>query len=205
MTSSVSPPSRPTGRGIDPHVPPQPSQDPREFRLKVEWELLTELVRLNPTRLSSPARRDTSMSVTLCATPAMSLEYPADREPLLEHRLLLEFPRFHPAMPMEAYLSRPIFHPNVHPETGFVCLWERHRTTSTVEHAIHKTVAILGWRLMNKEALHRMQPEAWQLLDDTAQCESLRKALCAEPLLGIGHDAGFIIERPSCPRRSRLS
>ncbi len=97
---------------------------------------------------------------------------------------------------MELYLEAPMRHPNIHPITGFVCLWEQHRVSYTVEHAIHRAAAILGWRLLNPDPRHVMQPDA--LLPE-------EPALPAAPVLqGIEHPAAFF-DPPATPRRRRLS
>ena len=61
---------------------------------------------------------------------------------------------------MELFLRIPVVHPNVSPETGFVCVWDRHRVSHTVELALHRLVAMLAGILWNGDAPHVMQPQA---------------------------------------------
>ena len=172
---------------------------PFERRLREEWVLLAELAARNPERLTDMAADDTTFWVTLRATPARSLEgeLVIDR-----HRLRLEYPRFFPALPLELYLETPVFHPNVHPLTGFVCLWDRHRTSHTVEHALHKTAAMLGWKLLNGEPRHTMQPAALALAPEDR--EALARKLDAAPLAGVRGFEPYPQTAPSSIRR-RLS
>ena len=165
-------------------------------RLRAEWCLLEQLAALNPSRLIEPRWLDSAFEVTLLQTPALQ---PASPELLAEHRVRVVYPRFFPAVPLELYLAEPVVHPNVHPLTGFVCLWDRHRVSNTVEHALHKTVAMLGWGLLNAEAHHVMQPEAL-LLDR----EGLTERLATAPLVGVEHMADVVLET-NAPRRRRLS
>ncbi len=109
------------------------------------------------------------------------------------HAVRLEFPVHFPAVPLEMFLEVPVVHPNIHPETGFVCLWERHRVSHTVEHAMHRLVAMLAGELQNAEAPHVMQPEA--LLR--------RHRSAAMPLLGVEYEA-FLPEARSAVRKRRL-
>lgn len=188
---------------LHPPNSPQLLSDPRITRLQSEWDLLLKLVERNPARLTAPRRRDTEIFVTLLATPAQPLGN-SQTHPQSEHRLRVVFPRFYPAMPLEAYLEVPMLHPNIHPENGFICLWDRHRPTNTIEHALHKTVAILGWRLLNREAMHIMQPEAIPPL--AAELTKLETRLSSEPLQGIEHQPlAAPPERQNTPRRHRLS
>ena len=180
-------------------VPQAPGSTPFERRLREEWALLAELAAHNPDRLTDLAADDTTFWVTLHATPALSLE---GESILDQHRLRLDYPRFFPALPLELSLETPVFHPNVHALTGFVCLWDRHRTSNTVEHALHKTVAMLGWKLLNSEPRHTMQPAALALAP--ADRETIASKLEAAPLTGV---RGFEPYPPAAPAsmRRRLS
>ena len=131
------------------------ASSPLERRLRNEWRLLQHLQALNPERLADIHAEDCTFYVTLLETPALAL--PDGVDVLRQHRLRIDFPRYFPAVPMEAFLSVPVKHPNIHPESGFVCLWDTHRVSNTVEHALLKVEAMLGWRLLNLEARHRMQ------------------------------------------------
>ncbi len=195
--SSVSRPSPPTA---DP-----PASSALLRRLTAEWHLLERLAERNPGRLTSLAASDLAFHLTLRGTPAFRLPTAAGEsaaEILFDHRICIDFPYFFPAAPMELSLRTPVAHPNVHPETGFVCLWDTHRVSNTVEHALHKTVAILGWRLFNAEAVHVMQPDALQRLRGLAP--RVPEALAAPPLLGVAHDSAPAFTLKPSPRR-RLS
>ena len=112
------------------------SNSPLERRLEAEWDLLQRLVDRNPGRLTALTADDLCFRLRLLGTPGFLL---AEEEHVAaEHEVVLVFPRFFPAAPLECYLRTPVQHPNIHPETGFVCLWDRHRASNTVEHALHK-------------------------------------------------------------------
>lgn len=115
--------------------------------------MLEKLAEKNPGRLTELAAEDLCVRVTLRGTPAFSLTGTI----VSDHPLRIDFPAFFPAAPMELSLDEPVQHPNVHPETGFVCLWDRHRASNTMEHALHKTVAILGWQLWNGDPLSTLR------------------------------------------------
>jgi len=72
----------------------------------------------------------------------------------------LRFPRFFPAVPIEATLTLPVFHPNVDSRSGFVCLWTRTSPGDTVMEALRRLQRIVAWAAVNNEAEHVMQPEA---------------------------------------------
>lgn len=176
-------------------------------RLRAEWARLCDLVHLNPGRLANPSAVDTTFSVTLTNTPALPLtasaavaDSEADLpwpEPVRTHPLRIVFPRFFPTVPMELYLEHPMRHPNIHPVTGFVCLWEAHRVSYTLEHALHRAAAILGWRLLNPDPRHVMQPGL--------QAPQGMPALLQAPVLrGLDHSAS-LLPPTSKLRRRRLS
>jgi ubiquitin-protein ligase len=181
------------------------SRSSSEVRMAAEWATLEELVRRNPGRLTHPTRRDTVFSLSIVDTPALRLDASGTYRHSVEHDLRIHFPRHFPALPMEAYLVHPIFHPNAHPETGFLCLWDRHVTTNTVEHAVHKTVAMLAWRLLTTTPLHVMQPEAMSVCGDRVQLAAMRASLDAPPLHGNDHHDGYVFLEPRGSRRRRLS
>ncbi len=179
----ASPPSRPTAS-------PEPAGLPMERRLAAEWDLLQQLAAGNPRRLAHLSGEDLCFRLRLLETPGLvSAQHAASGSEriLTEHDMRIVFPRFFPAVPLELYLDRPVHHPNIHPETGFACLWDRHRVSHTVEHAVHKLAAMLGWRLWNREAVHVMQPDALQRIEHAEP--TLRAALAAAPLLGVLREA----------------
>ena len=164
-----------------------------ERRLRAEWDTLQQLALLNPSRLTHLAAADTTFTLVLHGPPVTLAQGTFVQQ---EHALRIVFPVHFPAAPMELYLNQPVLHPNVHPETGFVCLWEKHRVSYTVEHALHRTVAMLAGRLFNPDAPHVMQPDALKLYPrGSANAEML--------LLGIDHsecEPVFLRQ----PRRRRL-
>ena len=180
--------------------------DPRERRLPTERALLAALIAANPARLHDPHWQDASVSLTLTETPALPVSsHPGqlDEKIAREHRLRIRYPLFFPSLPMELYLEHAVVHPNIHPETGFVCLWAAHRATHTIEHALHKLVAMLGWRLANGAPEHVMQPEAWLRMQDPAEAPRVRLLLQAGELAGVAHAHSF--HAPPAALRRRLS
>ena len=200
--SSASPRSQPTANL-------ELTASPLERRLGSEWDLLRRLADRNPHRLVDLAAEDLTFRLRLLGTPGLPLKrdhITGEERAVSEHEVVLTFPRFFPAAPLELYLTTPMQHPNIHPETGFVCLWDRHRVSHTVEHALHKLVAMLGWMLYNRAAVHVMQPEALARMDQSGV--AISASLTAPPLLGVVHDdlspARAMAERDHAPRR-RLS
>ncbi|MGH9450170.1 MAG: hypothetical protein ACRD11_06455 [Terriglobia bacterium] len=76
------------------------------------------------------------------------------------HEAEISFPRFFPDAPIEMRLLAPVFHPNIDPVNGFVCLWDRFSCGDTVAEALRRLQQIIAWKLFNLEARHLMQPEA---------------------------------------------
>jgi ubiquitin-protein ligase len=177
-----------------------------ERRLQAEWDLLQTLAQLNPGRLTEVSAEDRLFRFTLRETPAW-LAHTTHDKPVAIHRLRVFYPSYFPAVPLEIYVEAAFRHPNVHPDTGFVCVWERHRTDYTVEHAIHKVVAMMSGLLYNREALHVMQPEALFWIEQ--QKIQNPRPMQVKPLIGIAHDTfaleRFVADQGITKRRRRLS
>jgi ubiquitin-protein ligase len=164
-----------------------------ERRIAAEWELLQQLAAANPGRITAMYFDSAVVQLTLHGPAAMSIPNRQHGPVLSEHDLRVEFPVHFPAVPMEMYLSVPVLHPNVHPETGFVCLWDRHRVSNSIEIALHKLVAMLAGILWNADALHVMQPEA-------VPCTPAEPM----PLRGVAYEPFAAEAVPTQPRRRRL-
>src|SRR5262249_59417920 len=93
----------------------------RQQRIENEWSLLQRMAEVNPSLLAIQERRRDEFLLTLDKTSAVE-RVNEELRTYSRHELRLAFSRFFPAVPIEAYLLRPAFHPNVHPDTGFVCL-----------------------------------------------------------------------------------
>jgi ubiquitin-protein ligase len=135
----------------------------RDRRLGHEWEVLWQLRANWPEKLLTLERKgDEAFLLTVADMPALSARPEKDLFAVVTdlHSITISFPRYYPSMPCEIYLSRPVFHPNIDPVTGFVCLWSRHRVTNTSIQALIQLRAILAWRLFNPDAPHLMQPDA---------------------------------------------
>jgi ubiquitin-protein ligase len=116
------------------------------------------------------------------------------------HVITISFPRYYPAVPSEVFLEKPIFHPNVDPVNGFVCLWDNHRVTNTVRTALAKLASVLAWRLVNTTVPHIMQPDA------LAWYQSSDKVRASLPLTKSPWIATHVPEEiPQRPLRRRLS
>ena len=53
-------------------------------------------------------------------------------------------------MPIEAYLTRAVFHANVHPTTGFVFLWSRFSKADTIFDALCQLQRILTYAVFSE-------------------------------------------------------
>lgn len=135
----------------------------RENRIAGEWQLLQELAILNPERVQDLEQQESGfILLSLLNSPALERRPEDGLQPVIvdHHRVSIQFPRYYPSVPCEVFLSRPVFHPNIDPANGFVCLWDQHRVANTVETAIVKLTAVLGWELLNCDVPHIMQPDA---------------------------------------------
>lgn len=126
--------------------------------MRAERDYLRMLVESNPARLElvSDWRREgpaDQVAVRLLASPAYLLEGGVARV----HDVRLVFPEYFPAMSTEAWLARPVLHPNVHPANGFICLWQQHSPHYTVVETVLQVERVIGWRLWNGNPEHVMQ------------------------------------------------
>ena len=161
------------------------AESTRERRIRNEAALLREMAALNRERLQIVELTDDEFRLIL-HTPAHGAGV---------HSLKLVFAPYFPAVPIEAYLDVPVRHPNVHPVTGFICLWDKHSTGDTVIEALRQTQRVLSGELRNGEADHLMQPESLDV-----------EVLVYEPLR---LPEGYLLEREARgfagPKRLRLT
>jgi ubiquitin-protein ligase len=145
----------------------------RARRLENEWKLLAQLAEHNPGILEV-VRRETLpdadvFHVVLHRTSVLSLIEPRTLMQFASHEVAFRFPSYYPSVPIEAFLVKPVFHPNVHPENGFVCLWDKFSSGDTIVEAIVKLQKVITWELWNGRDNHVMQPEALGLEKDPAR------------------------------------
>ncbi len=133
--------------------------DLRRQRIDNEWAILQQMAGANPGGIDIRERHPDEFLLALKHSPA-----PICRdgriELVQEHELRFAFARFFPAVPIEAYLTCPVFHPNIHPTTGFVCLWSRFSKADTVVEAICQLQRILTYSVFSDSPDDVMQPEA---------------------------------------------
>lgn len=161
----------------------------RERRIRNEWAWLVRTAEDNPGELILPGSPE--QPVSLPRTPC----YDMTGSLSLGISVRFAFPEYYPSVPLEAWLSKPVRHPNVHPETGFVCLWDMRQEGTSLVEAILQLQRVVTWHLFNYEADHLMQPEAGRLppLD--------YRPVAVPPSYYLERTAGFW----SGPRRKRLS
>ncbi|MCS7042692.1 MAG: hypothetical protein N2036_04965 [Bryobacteraceae bacterium] len=161
----------------------------RERRIRNEWEWLRRAEAANPGRLVLPA--EPGGLVRLPETPHYRMDGTAARGVAVR----FEFPEYYPSVPLEAWLAFPVLHPNVHPENGFVCLWDMRQEGTSLVEAVRQLQRVVSWELFNLSADHLMQPEA-----------GVRPPLPYDPVLP---PPGYELERSAAflpePRRKRLS
>lgn len=138
----------------------------RERRIEEEWGLLELLARANPETLRIEKRGE-EFCVQLENSPAWigSLD---EHVVATAHEVRYLFPRYYPALPLEAFFKVPIFHPNVDPVTGFACLWLDYRSHLNIVDAIVITRALMAFQTVNRERVHVMQPDALDQCDPLA-------------------------------------
>jgi len=146
------------------------SGDVRARRLDNEWAFLARLVAHNPGVVEAVKRErqpDADLfHVVLHFTSGLGLGSP--RAVLTSHAVVFRYPEYYPSVPIEAFLTTPVFHPNVHAGTGFVCLWSRHSSGDTILEAVRQLQRVITWELKNSDAEHVMQPDALSWAPDVA-------------------------------------
>jgi ubiquitin-protein ligase len=136
----------------------------RADRIEKEWRMLERFSGLNADKLEVLERRshpdEEIFHIQLSNSPgiaALESDQPVLRN---RHRLRFVYPRFYPEMPIECYVEEPLFHPNVKPETGFLCLWEQSSPRHSVIQAIARAHAMAAYRMVNLGGPHLMNHRA---------------------------------------------
>jgi ubiquitin-protein ligase len=142
--------------------------DLRLQRIENEWAFLGRLAEANPGIVVVKSRAHEEFAVVLREIAA-PLKHGNSLEICEQHELRLCFARFFPTVPMEAYLTQPVFHPNIHPTTGFVCLWQKALMADTVVEALIQLQRILSYSAFTESPDHVMQPEALAWAQDPAR------------------------------------
>ncbi|HKM80732.1 MAG TPA: ubiquitin-conjugating enzyme E2 [Candidatus Acidoferrum sp.] len=177
----------------------------RDRRIENEWALLSDAQRRHPALLEVLGKQSgpdgDSFIVLIHGTSGLSL-LEGCKALISSHRVEIRFPRFFPYVPMEATLQRPVFHPNVDPRNGFVCLWSRFAVEDTVVTALQQLQKVIAWELINQDPRHVIQPTAVEWYNDPSREYSLPL-----PYTPIASSDSLTSEHPSPPRvrRSRLS
>lgn len=137
-----------------------------ERRIENEWRLLCECAKHNAGSLEVCGRSHNveveRFHLVLKHTPAL-IGTPPALQIMARHEVTLQMPEFFPAVPLQAFLTAPVFHPNVHPVTGFVCLWDRTSIGDNVIDAVRRLQSVISWHLFNPSSDHLMQPDAIRL------------------------------------------
>jgi hypothetical protein len=178
-----------------------------ERRLEEEWKLLASLERLNPDLVKVNGRIVEGTAAVFCVTLRRSpslVEVCTSLETVESHQVRFRFPAFYPAVHLEAFLDRPVFHPNVHPVNGFVCLWKDLSCDTTILEAIEQLRRVISYQLVNESANHVMQPRALNWLRRDGASPPL-----PFPTEGLQKPREFerertYRERPAWARRRRL-
>ena len=149
----------------------------RADRIDREWRLLERLAAANADQLELLDRRTSPAEdvfrVRLRNSPGLSHAVGTDLDVRDEHTIRLGFTRFYPDVPIECYIEEPLFHPNVRPETGFVCLWQDANPRDTAIQAVARAQAMAAYRMVNLGGPHQMNREAAAWYTQIAQPQDL--------------------------------
>lgn len=183
-------------------------KDLRGRRVANEWRLLEQLAAAQPAVLDGLGFETTGpvdwVRVTLGHTCGIlrNGDFPHFTT---SHSAHIQFPRFFPSVPLEIRLMKPVFHPNVDPVTGFVCLWDRYSAGDTAIDALQRLQRIIVWKLVNLDSVHVMQADAarWYTSPLRSVDLPLRFTPISQPPCLCGSKGSLL--PPSHDRRSRLS
>jgi hypothetical protein len=136
----------------------------RTDRIAREWKLLERLALTNVDHLEILDRRaspgEETFRVRLHNSPGVERTDGSRVVTRDQHTIRLGFTRFYPDVPVECYVEEPLFHPNVRPETGFVCLWQEANPRDSAIQAIARAQAMAAYRMVNLGEVHRMNRDA---------------------------------------------
>jgi hypothetical protein len=144
----------------------------RKRRIENEWQLLLELATSNPVALEALERGagpDSEYFRFRLNQTVGPVQAAGRVEPRDSHLIEFHFPAFFPAVPIEAVVPHPIFHPNVDPDNGFVCLWSAVSVGDTVSEALMRLQMVIAWDLVNLDPDHVMQPSAVAWYQDASR------------------------------------
>jgi hypothetical protein len=136
----------------------------RADRVAKEWTLLERLAALNPGVVEIVGRHPSPIEdvfeVRLHDSPGVAAVSGSALTVRDTHTFRFCFTRLFPEVGIECYVAEPLFHPNIRPETGFVCLWDEARSRDTVVQALARAQAMAAFRMVNMGANHLMNREA---------------------------------------------
>ncbi len=145
----------------------------RADRIEKEWELLRRLASLNPGRLEiigrTPSPLEEVFRVRLLGSPGLETARGTDLRIRDAHTLVFRYTRFYPEVPVECYVEEGLFHPNVKPETRFMCLWQEAMPRDNIVQAVARAQAVAAWRMLNLSGPHLMNKAAGEWYRQTGQ------------------------------------
>jgi len=163
----------------------------RERRVANEWKLLQGIAQMNEGLVEILGRcsklEDDVFRVVVHQTCGI-ISLCGSREFAYSHVAEVHYTRFFPSVPIEVCLQVPVFHPNVDPGTGFICLWNRFSPGDTVLEALARLQHVITWSWVNLNSPHLMQPVAVQWLEDPGRQTAL--PLSFKPITRL-NDRGF--------------
>lgn len=179
----------------------------RQVRVGNEWKLLQQLASLNQSVIDILGRRSVAEEDLFCIALRQTCgiaQAGAMTKFVLSHRVEIRLARFFPSVPIDARLVTPVFHPNVDPGTGFVCLWNRFSPGDTVSEVLYRLQHIISWTWVNLDGVHVVQLDAAKWYQDPLRRTAL--PLTFTPLrwpaqLSPGHQGD---EKPRARSRRRL-
>jgi ubiquitin-protein ligase len=160
----------------------------RNRRIEMEWQLLEALADANRATFAAITQSEDEFRVDMRESPAW-VSGGRERRVETAHALRFAYPRYYPSLPLEGYFIRPIFHINVDPATGFVCLWRDYRPAQTIVDAILITRTIMAGKVANRDLAHIMQPDAVLINgeSDKFSMPSLTLPISCRPPLSLRH------------------
>lgn len=148
----------------------------RKRRVDNEWYLLQELQKKNSSIVQSLNRSSTldgdTFGLALLRTSGI-FDRNGSKIAHMYHEAEVRFSRFFPSVPIEVRLAAPVFHPNVDPVSGFVCLWNQFAPGDTIVETVRRLQQVISWKLLNIDPDQVIQPDAVLWFQDPNRAEHL--------------------------------